>query len=119
MRAPIRLRAIAGVAAAIVSTSAGCFSPGDGVTPPLQRLYFPVGLALDASVEHLLVVNSDFDLQFNAGTLQSYDLVRLRAMVPRPCAADSDCNNPGRPRCDLTLTSANGDNPSHYCVADD
>jgi hypothetical protein len=101
-------------AASVTLALAGCFSPGDGVTPSLQRLYFPVGLAMDASGQHLFVANSDFDLQYNAGTLQSYDLTRLRSAVPKPCGADADCPSQ---RCDLSPNSENGHNPSHYCVA--
>jgi DNA-binding beta-propeller fold protein YncE len=99
----------------LASAASGCFSPGDGVTPPLERLYFPVGLALDSTANHLFVANSDFDLQYNAGTLQSYDLERLRAAIPKPCGADSDCSVDRH--CDLTATDENVRSPSHYCVA--
>ena len=66
-----------------------CFSPGDGLAPPLKSLYFPTGLALDVvpkmssdpSIEpdppdapkHLFVASSDFDLQYKASALASYD----------------------------------------------
>jgi hypothetical protein len=65
--------------------TSACFDPGEGVEPPPDRVYFPVGLAIDAhgdtEARHLFVVNSDFDLQFNGGTVQSYDLGRLRDIV--------------------------------------
>lgn len=96
-------------------TTSGCFSPGHGASPPLERLYFPVALALDSSAGHLFVANSDFDLQYNAGTLQSYDLDRLRGAIPTLCAADADCSADAH--CDLTATAENAGSPSHYCVA--
>ncbi len=58
----------------IAALLGGCFDPGEGVSPPADRVYFPVGLALDNESRFLYVANSDFDLQFNAGTLQSLDL---------------------------------------------
>ena len=61
----------------IAALLGGCFDPGEGIAPPPERVYFPVGLALDADARFLYVLNSDFDLQFNAGTLQSMDLEQL------------------------------------------
>jgi hypothetical protein len=55
-----------------------CYATGDGTPPPLQDLYFPVGLQVSAGGTVLYVVNSDFDLQYNGGTLQSYDLGLIR-----------------------------------------
>jgi len=56
-----------------------CYSGGGaGTDPPKNTLYFPVGLAVSAGGNALYVVNSDFDLQYNGGTLQSYDLFAIR-----------------------------------------
>jgi hypothetical protein len=55
-----------------------CYSTGDGTIPPLQDFYFPVGLQVSAGGTVLYAVNSDFDLQYNGGTLQSYDLGLIR-----------------------------------------
>jgi hypothetical protein len=88
---------VALLCAALVSSS--CFSPGDGIEPPLDRIYFPVGLALNVpetsgaaapNATRLFVANSNFDLQFNGGTLQSYDLKLLRARI---CPASGDCTD--------------------------
>jgi hypothetical protein len=57
---------------------ASCYSTGDGTAPPLRQLYYPVGLQVSAGGTVLYAVNSDFDLQFNGGTLQSYDLGLIR-----------------------------------------
>jgi hypothetical protein len=56
----------------------GCFSAGDGTAPPGNSFYFPVGLAVSRAGNVLYTANSDFDLQWNGGTLQSYDLSLIR-----------------------------------------
>ena len=65
-------------AAVVASVASACFSAGGGNTPPTNILYFPTGLAVSAGGTALYVVNSDFDLQWNGGTLQSYDLGQIR-----------------------------------------
>jgi hypothetical protein len=56
----------------------GCYDIGDGTAPPRNTFYFPVGLQVSNGGTVLYAVNSDFDLQFNGGTLQSYDLRQIR-----------------------------------------
>ncbi|HMI92979.1 MAG TPA: hypothetical protein VK509_16515, partial [Polyangiales bacterium] len=74
-------------------------NPGDD--PPRAMLYFPNALALSPHSEdgteparYLYVVNSDFDLRYNAGTVQAYSLNDLEAAVracdPKPCIIDTD-----------------------------
>lgn len=75
-----------------------CFPPGDGREPPLDQVYFPVGLALSSGGDRLYVTNSDFDLQYNAGTLMALDAERIREMMPRECEVDGDCG--AGQRCD-------------------
>ncbi len=93
---------------------AGCLSAGEGVDLPLDRIYYPVGMAADKDkgAEYLFVVNSDFDLQYNGGSVQALSLDRIRGLVPRGCSTDSDCAS-GR-ICDNT--SRNGSDPSYWCV---
>src|SRR6187431_2700268 len=79
----------------------GCVEPDDGREPPLDQIYFPTGLALSPDNSRLYVANSDWDLQFNAGSVQVYDTARLRALLPRYCNADADCGG-ATERCDLT-----------------
>lgn len=62
--------------AALSGTS--CYATGDGSEPPFDRFYFPVGLQVSHGGSVLYVVNSNFDLQYNGGTLQSYDLRAIR-----------------------------------------
>lgn len=107
-------RAASSIAALLVF---GCFPPGEGLTPPSDRIYYPVGLALDDSAEHLFIANSDFDLQFNAGTLLSFDLAALRARLPRACSSDDECTSDER--CDLEASDANQGAASRWCVARD
>jgi hypothetical protein len=104
----------------------GCFPPGEGASPPLSKVYFPVGLAVEEQGRFLYVVNSDFDLQYNAGTVQSWDLPALRDKVPRYCESDADCD--GGKVCDRFVPTDeleqndpahfidNGGTPSHWCV---
>jgi hypothetical protein len=94
----------------------GCFGPGEGLEVPEDEIYFPVGLAMDPSGEHLFVVSSDFDLQYNGGTLQSYRLGGDRSVrgdglfeeLPLSCASDQDCSasSQGKGVCDNGLCVA-------------
>lgn len=105
---------------AALAVLAGC-SPGDGVAPPKDRLYFPVGLAVDESSRWLYVVNSDFDLQFNQGTVQTLRLERIQEVVPRVCGNDAHCAS--GEICDVGSdadgpTADNGGAASFFCVPD-
>jgi hypothetical protein len=66
-------------AAGLCLLSPACYPSGaEGTDPPTTTFYFPVGLAVSPGGNVLYVANSDFDLQWNGGTIQSYDLFRLR-----------------------------------------
>jgi hypothetical protein len=69
--------AVAGAAAP------SCYSAGAGTDPPPNTFYFPVGLAVSDDGNVLYVANSDFDLQWNGGTLQTYDLDDNQADPPK------------------------------------
>lgn len=92
----------------------GCIAAGDGVDPPVDRIYFPVGLSVSRA-DTLVVVNSDFDLQFSQGTVQSLSLERVAELTLRPCVVDSDCA--ADRVCDDEPTEANGQAPSFVCIA--
>jgi len=86
--------------AALVGVAApSCYSAGGGTAPPPDSFYFPVGLAVSTDGAVLYAVNSDFDLQWNGGTLQSYDLARLRADAANQIATFAIPNStcPGSP----------------------
>lgn len=103
-------------AAALVGAlcALGCVPAGDGVQPPKGRIYFPIGVNVDSTNEFLFVVSSDFDLQFNQGTVQSLSLDRIRALVRRPCTRDTDCDEVER--CDTAPSAENQREPSYFCV---
>src|SRR5579872_3674776 len=56
-----------------------CYTAGNGTPPPIKSFYYPTGLAVSGGGNVLYAINSDFDLQWNGGTLQSYDLFKVRA----------------------------------------
>ena len=64
--------------ASAAAVAAGCFTAGQGTQPPLNSFYFPTGLTVSPDGKYLYAINSDFDLQWNGGTLQSYDLTGIR-----------------------------------------
>jgi hypothetical protein len=66
------------VAMAAAVTSSGCFTSDASLTPPLDTFYFPTGLVVSPGGTTLYVINSDFDLQYNGGTVQALDLGLLR-----------------------------------------
>ena len=115
---PAALRPITSFGCLLATLSAsGCFKPDDGREPPLDRIYFPTGIALSGDGNRLYVANSDWDLQFNAGSVQVYDAARLRELLPSYCNADAECAS--GERCDLQPSvDANGVQraASHWCV---
>jgi hypothetical protein len=72
------------LAAAILALGAGCYSTGEGPEPAPNALYFPVGILPSPGGNALYVVNSDFDLQFNGGTVEAYNLQEIRDIALRP-----------------------------------
>jgi len=95
----------------------GCFPPDEGRAVPLDRIYFPTGIQVSPGRSWMYVANSDFDLQFNAGSVQVYDLAALRKKIPQYCDSDADC---GSLVCDTTgkgtaFGGADGP-PTHRCV---
>ncbi|HEU4578817.1 MAG TPA: hypothetical protein VFS67_11220 [Polyangiaceae bacterium] len=111
--APLRLALVA-----LGLSALGCFKPDDGREPPLDRIYFPTGLALSPDGDRLYVANSDWDLQFNAGSVQVYDAARLRELLPRACSADADCTGPDE-ICDTPANAAGaqqGVGGTYWCM---
>lgn len=119
MRPPLLFAALS------ASLLCSCFSPGDGLPPPLTSIYFPTGLALDLppdanaadpsarKAQHLFVASSDFDLQYRASALASYDLDKLEPFLPELCNTDADCENGV---CDSPAGTVQTLNPSYFCV---
>ena len=72
------------LAALLASASGACYSTGEGPEPPPNALYFPVGILPSPGGKALYIVNSDFDLQFNGGTVEVYSLEDIRDVALRP-----------------------------------
>lgn len=71
-------------AAAVI---AACNLHNEGVTPPEAALSYPIALALSREARpedpprFLFVANSNFDLRYNSGSVQSYDLEALDRLL--------------------------------------
>jgi hypothetical protein len=92
------LRASSASAAVVFAGGAvgACYSGGGGGTdPPTTTFYFPVGLAVSSGGNALYAINSDFDLQWNGGTLQSYDLFQIRLDTAALIQANLTGKSPG------------------------
>lgn len=59
----------------------GCYSTNSGPEPPVTTLYYPTAMALSPKGSALYIANSDFDLQYNAGTVLALDIRRAREML--------------------------------------
>ena len=92
----------------------GCYGTEKGVEVPQDEIYFPVGLALDPQLNEagqpkfLYVVSSDFDLQYNGGAIQSYNLEQVAAELPSFCPGSDDLCKP---------TKLSPTNPGEPCYA--
>lgn len=78
----------------LLAAPTGCNLDNLGDPPPDADIYFPTGLMLSAQTQDsaprfLYVVSSNFDLRYNRGNLQAYDLEALNAQV-------SECEPPSR-----------------------
>src|ERR1700729_2789850 len=111
------LRYAAPVRAAVAGGAApsSCYSPRPGTPPPMKTFYYPVGLAVSAAGNVLYVANSDFDLQWNGGTVQSYDLNAIRIDTVRlmlglfTYAVPFDAGSPAGAGSDAGVEDAGGD----------
>ncbi|RYE88147.1 MAG: hypothetical protein EOO75_13605, partial [Myxococcales bacterium] len=86
----------------------GCFDTDRGPSPRPREFYYPTGLVTSPGGRSLFVANSDFDLQYRAGTVQAIDLERLRGLVARlqPPAADGGPGT-GQVRCEALGLATN------------
>lgn len=103
----------AGVAIAAGVSGSACFpGAGNGVDPPAFNFYFPVGLAVSRGGNVLYAINSDFDLQWNGGTIQSLDLHAMRRDAVAAIADPQDPNLPFAQPPDPNASCPNGP-PAH------
>jgi hypothetical protein len=85
------------LAVLLASSSGACYSTGEGPSPPPNALYFPVGILPSPGGKALYIVNSDFDLQFNGGTVEVYNLEDIRDVALRPFWSPSDTDDRSDP----------------------
>lgn len=84
--------------------AAACSLNNPGAAPPAGKIYFPTAVAVADG--HLLVASSNFDVRYNSGSLQAYDLTVLNGEIDA-CLAD-----PTRPGCDCSSSTP----PDRPCV---
>jgi len=70
--------------AALAVLAGGCLPDTSGIDPPSDRMIYPVGLATILDDQFLVVVNSNFDLEYNAGTVTAIDIRDLEAEFDAP-----------------------------------
>lgn len=70
--------ALAGLCAAL-----GACPENAGVPPPTNAFFYPVAAVASADGAWLYVVNSDFDLRYNGGTVVAVDLAAVRDVATR------------------------------------
>jgi hypothetical protein len=102
------------VAASASAAFPGCSSAGAGTDPPPNIFYFPVGLAVSRGGNVRYAVNSDFDLQWNGGTIQSYDLALIRRHTLLAIHDPADPNLPFINPNDAQLEGACPNDPPLY-----
>ncbi|MFI5306252.1 MAG: hypothetical protein ACHQ53_02805, partial [Polyangiales bacterium] len=73
----------------------GCNINNPGDEPPRGLLYFPNAMVLSKHADgeaprYMFIANSDFDLRYNAGSVQAFSLERLEPKA-RACASTPDC----------------------------
>jgi hypothetical protein len=100
---PGGLLALAALAALSSLAGAGCYYGDTGLPPPSEGFYFPTGLVVSPGRSVLYVANSDFDLQYNGGTIQAVNLITLRSELG-PMLTSIRCSesNPGNPAVCVT-----------------
>jgi hypothetical protein len=71
--------AVAALSTLALTALSSCYTDSEGLDPPHDQLYFPTNLVVSPGGKALYVTNSDFDLQYNGGTVQLLDLESLRS----------------------------------------
>jgi hypothetical protein len=105
-------------AAALVALAlAGCNLNNPGFDAPAGELAFPVALTLSASrgdqgSQYLYVVNSNSDLRYNGGSVQTYDLDELAEVMRRGECKTPDLDDGEEPApADAGMDAGEGEPP--------
>jgi hypothetical protein len=92
--------------AAIAISAGGCYYTDAGLPPPVEGFYYPTGLVVSPGRNALYVANSNFDLQYNGGTVQAVDLAPIQASMEALLTGISSATVEGwpdlAPLCDAT-----------------
>jgi len=100
---------------ALCALAGGCWPDTSGTPPPVTSAYFyyPVGLGMTQPTgRYLLVVNSNFDLLYNSGTVVPFDLEPIREVI-------DDCRT-GSNTCPSFIVAREADaEDAEYLVVDD
>ena len=91
--APVALLALAAASILACSTPPLLLPPPfgpDQSKPQPTRLFFPTGLAVQPTSGHLLVVNGNFNHEFDSGSLVAIDPNYLKAAFAGPPADPGD-----------------------------
>lgn len=73
---------------------------GPGITPPTDRIFFPVSVASDPDGQKLYVSNGNFNTLFDGGTVVSFDLAELEA-AGLACRAAQEAGGPAPQNCQI------------------
>ena len=66
---------------ALALVAGACTIDNPGLSPPADRFYYPIGAAISTDTQWLYVVDSDFDLGYNAARVHVVDLESVRARL--------------------------------------
>jgi DNA-binding beta-propeller fold protein YncE len=64
--------------ASLTALASACYISNEGKSPPLDAFYFPTALVVSPGRTALYAANSDFDIQYNGGTVLALDLRAIR-----------------------------------------
>lgn len=64
--------------ASSMALTGACYISNEGKPPPLDSFYFPTAMVVSPGRTALYVANSDFDIQYNGGTVLALDLRAIR-----------------------------------------
>lgn len=95
--------------AAAIAGAAGCDLSNPGIPARPADVNFPIALAVvgdTPEASFLVVVNSNFDLGYSSGTLQSWSLPAIRAAVDAELT--TGCGAPDVPPCAIDIEASGG-----------
>ncbi len=79
----LALGAAVGTVTVVGGAAAGCFYTDNGTSPIANAFYYPTGLAVSPGRNALYAANSDFDLDYNGGTVNVVDLTEATGLRGR------------------------------------